>query len=78
MSASSDCCPRCGGGFHCGMNDATSCACMAIALNPETLTSLRQQFAGCLCLACLRELASRASEGLPQRPATLNAQKMQS
>ncbi len=74
MSAVSDRCPRCGGGFHCGINDAQPCACTAIALKPEMLTALRLQFEGCLCLACLRVLA--ASAGLPQRAAPPNEEKM--
>ena len=61
MSASaSDRCPRCGGGFHCGANDATPCACAAVQLDAAALAALRTQFHGCLCLACLRRLAQAA------------------
>jgi Cysteine-rich CWC len=50
-------CPRCGGDFHCGANDpATPCACKAIALDAQTLAALRERYAGCLCLSCLREI----------------------
>jgi len=51
-----DRCPRCGGDFHCGANDAAACACTTIALNATMLAALRQRFTGCLCLGCLREI----------------------
>ena len=58
MSASaSDRCPRCGGGFHCGAKDAAPCACTTVQLDAATLTALRTRFQGCLCLACLRQMA---------------------
>lgn len=58
MSAdASDRCPRCGGGFHCGANDAEPCACAALKLDAATLAELRQQYAGCLCLKCLHEIS---------------------
>ena len=59
MSAvASDRCPRCGGGFHCGANDAAPCACTALKLDATLLADLRRQFNGCLCLNCLRQLAA--------------------
>lgn len=51
-------CPRCGGGFHCGRLDAAPCPCSGIALDAATLAQLRQRYQGCLCLRCLRALAS--------------------
>ena len=53
-----DRCPRCGGAFHCGANDAGPCACTALQLDEATLADLRTRYAGCLCLACLREIAA--------------------
>jgi len=50
-------CPRCSGGFHCGVNDAEPCACTTMALDAPLLAELRARYSGCLCLACLRELA---------------------
>ena len=59
MSAQAgDRCPRCGGGFHCGANDAAPCACTALKLDAATLAELRARYTGCLCLACLREIAA--------------------
>ena len=52
-----DRCPRCAAAFRCGMNDAAPCACSAVALDAPTLARLRQSYAGCLCLDCLRALA---------------------
>ena len=49
-------CPRCGGAFHCGANEA-SCDCAQIDLDDAMLVALRETFAGCLCLRCLREVA---------------------
>ncbi|MBT9596064.1 MAG: cysteine-rich CWC family protein [Vitreoscilla sp.] len=60
-------CPRCGGGFACGAAGPAPCACQGVALSAERLAQLRQRYTGCLCLACLVELATeRASE--PPRP----------
>lgn len=59
--AASDRCPRCGQAFHCGMNDAAPCACTALALDATTLAALRERYVGCLCLACLGELAAEAA-----------------
>ena len=53
-----DVCPRCGAGFHCGVNDAAPCACTTIALGAETLAELRAAYSSCLCLRCLAELAA--------------------
>jgi len=50
-------CPRCGGAFHCGANDAAPCACTAVKLDTAVLAALRERYDGCLCLACLREMA---------------------
>ncbi len=52
----SDACPRCGGGFHCGANDATPCPCGTVSLDAATAAALRAGYVGCLCLACLVEL----------------------
>ena len=62
-------CPRCGGDFHCGINDAEPCACTALQLDAATLADLRARFAGCLCLACLSEFAARKPAPLGTRSA---------
>lgn len=49
-------CARCGGDFRCGLNDEGPCACTSLVLPPQLLAQLQQQFTGCLCLACLRQL----------------------
>jgi dihydroorotase len=51
-------CPRCGGAFHCGVNDAQPCACTTLALTAAKLAALRKRFDGCLCMACLAALAN--------------------
>jgi hypothetical protein len=56
-----DLCPRCGGSFHCGVNDAAPCPCSTLKLGAELLAQLRQQYSSCLCLRCLAELASAGS-----------------
>jgi|APLow6443716910_1056828.scaffolds.fasta_scaffold201146_2 hypothetical protein len=56
--SAADRCPRCGGAFHCGMNDAAPCPCTGIVLDAATLAQLRQRYSGCLCLACLHSLAA--------------------
>ena len=58
--ASDNTCARCGGAFHCGIEDAAPCACRSIKLDAALLAALRSQFHGCLCLACLGALAPMA------------------
>jgi hypothetical protein len=60
-AAVDDRCPRCGGDFHCGMNDAAPCACTGLTLDAALLQQLRERYSGCLCLRCLRELATSAA-----------------
>ena len=48
-------CPRCGGGFECGVN-AGHCACFGIRLTERLRAQLAEQYSGCLCLPCLSEL----------------------
>lgn len=51
-----DTCPRCGGGFHCGVNEG-HCACFGLRLTDELKDQLRRDYPGrCLCLRCLAEL----------------------
>ncbi|HEX6020305.1 MAG TPA: cysteine-rich CWC family protein [Burkholderiaceae bacterium] len=62
-------CPRCGGGFHCGVNDPQPCACTTLRLSAETLAELRARYTGCLCLACLAQLADpEPNTGARPRP----------
>ena len=49
-------CARCGAAFHCGAREA-HCDCAQVTLDAATLARLHAQIgAGCLCLACLREV----------------------
>ncbi|MEQ1683381.1 MAG: cysteine-rich CWC family protein [Burkholderiaceae bacterium] len=56
-------CPRCGGAFHCGVNDSGACACGTVKLDEATLRGLRERFIGCLCLDCLRQLQADNKAG---------------
>lgn len=51
--AASDRCPRCAGSFACGAAGPGPCACTTVQLSPALQQQLRQQYSGCLCLACL-------------------------
>lgn len=55
-----DRCPRCGGMFHFGIDDAGACACTTVTLPPTLLADLRGRYTGCLCIRCLSELAAGA------------------
>jgi Cysteine-rich CWC len=57
-------CPRCGGGFRCGANDAEPCACRTLTLDPATLAALCTKYTSCLCTACLRALAAAPAEAM--------------
>lgn len=56
-----DRCPRCGGGFHCGVSDAGPCACTTVTLGAELQAQLRRRWSGCLCVGCLAALAGGAA-----------------
>ena len=62
-----DRCPRCGGPFHCGVNDRSPCACTGVSLEASLQQRLRESFDGCLCVGCLRALAAGAALRLPGR-----------
>jgi hypothetical protein len=67
MSENVASCPRCGGNFHCGVADTSMlCACKTVALDVRTLAALRERYAGCLCVACLREI--QLGESRPDVP----------
>jgi hypothetical protein len=58
-------CPRCGGGFHCGAQDASPCACTGLTLSAALQRDLRARYQGCLCLACLRSLSAAEAGAAP-------------
>ena len=60
LAAQADRCPRCGGGFHCGVNDAAPCPCTNLTLAAATQAALRERYDGCLCLRCLQVLRDAA------------------
>jgi hypothetical protein len=62
-------CPRCGGGFACGAAGPGPCACQGVSLDAERLAELRGRYTGCLCLACLANLAAEP----PDLPAVTGA-----
>ena len=57
-----DRCPRCGGAFHCGVNDAVPCPCTTITLSAAQRAELHERYSGCLCLTCLAELQQQADQ----------------
>jgi ribosomal protein L34E len=62
-----DRCPRCGRSFTCGAAGPTPCACTTLSLSRALAQRLRGQYSGCLCLACLRELAAAEARASPTR-----------
>ena len=54
-----DRCPRCDAAFGCGIGTG-GCWCAEVTLTPERQAELAARFEGCLCPACLRELAQTA------------------
>lgn len=63
--AAAQSCPRCGGTFHCGMHDASPCACSRLTLQAGHLAALRSAYTGCLCLRCLQAVAAGQGVGRP-------------
>jgi Cysteine-rich CWC len=62
-------CPRCGGAFHCGAQDAEPCPCTGLTLDAALQQRLRERYVGCLCLRCLQALAGGAASDAHTRPA---------
>lgn len=63
-TAFTDTCPRCGGGFHCGVQEG-HCACFGLHLDAALKAQLAQRYPGqCLCLRCLAELAGAGAQGV--------------
>lgn len=50
-------CPRCGGGFECGA-EAGHCDCFELRLSEAQRAEIAARYEGCLCLRCLRDLAT--------------------
>jgi Cysteine-rich CWC len=46
-------CESCGKSFDCGAKTG-SCWCFSIAIEPQDLAQLNQQFQNCLCQECLQ------------------------
>lgn len=54
-------CPRCGGGFECGVN-AGHCDCFGIRLTDALRAELAAHYPDrCLCMRCLRDVMASAS-----------------
>lgn len=57
-------CERCGGGFHCGANDPTPCACTGVQLTADHRAALRRHYRHCLCTRCLAAITTGAPVAL--------------
>ena len=49
-------CPRCNTTFECKSGSITQCQCFGIVVEVETQEWMSKQFAGCLCLNCIKAL----------------------
>ncbi|HVI45910.1 MAG TPA: cysteine-rich CWC family protein [Chitinophaga sp.] len=49
-------CPRCGRSFECRVGTILRCQCQEVTLTEEERIFIRQQYTGCLCADCLREM----------------------
>ncbi|MFN5049887.1 cysteine-rich CWC family protein [Roseateles sp.] len=58
-------CPRCGGDFRCGASEG-HCDCFELRLEEGLRQRLAARYSGCLCMACLRELAQPAALTQPR------------
>jgi hypothetical protein len=50
-------CARCGAAFHCGAQDARPCWFCTLRVEPAVLAEMASRWRGCLCPACLGQLA---------------------
>ena len=51
-------CPRCGGTFLCNAAGTGPCQCSTARLTDAVRASIAREFSGCLCIACLLEMAT--------------------
>ena len=71
MNEPPDLCPRCGGGFVCGIGGEGPCPCTTVRLDEAVLAELRVRYAGCLCMRCLSSLSrERERVGVSVVPST--------
>jgi hypothetical protein len=47
-------CESCGDPFECGAKSG-SCWCFSVAIEPQSLAQLKEQFQNCLCFNCLQK-----------------------
>jgi hypothetical protein len=62
-----DRCPRCDGTFGCGVATG-GCWCAEVTLTAEMRAKLAEEYDGCLCPACLRELTAPSAPAAPALP----------
>lgn len=51
-------CPRCQRTFECRAGTILRCQCQDVTLSKEERTFIQQQYSGCLCADCLRDMKS--------------------
>ena len=51
-------CPRCEVVFECKPGNIGQCQCYEAVLTPAQRSSIAEKYSDCLCVECLRELAS--------------------
>jgi hypothetical protein len=56
-------CEACGESFECGAKSGT-CWCFDLAIEPESLALLREQFQNCLCFNCLQNSSQEKNKNL--------------
>ena len=49
--------------FECKMGNITQCQCYGIILTEEMQQYINKQFAGCLCLSCIKNLQQQLNSG---------------
>ena len=49
-------CPRCERTFECRAGSILRCQCQAVTLSEEERYFIQQQYSGCLCADCLRDM----------------------
>ena len=54
-------CPRCQCSFECRVNAILRCQCQDVTLTEEMRYFIQQQYSGCLCVDCLRDIKAAFS-----------------
>ncbi|WP_343690358.1 cysteine-rich CWC family protein [Chitinophaga sp.] len=58
-------CPRCKKTFECRVGSILRCQCQTVQLTAEERLYIADNYAGCLCAACMEEMKEKYKSAIP-------------